>query len=110
VIGQNPDGTYWDANFRPKTKSGFGINCCGKIDFNEKSGFDPNKLTDGVEMKDHLKTSPKVDASARAEAKRRADAENQPRYDALGYNCRDFASGIMNFARGAQLKDNTGGN
>jgi RHS repeat-associated protein len=109
VIGQNPDGSYWDANFHPDTKSGWALSSPGKTDYNGRSGFDPNKLTDGVVLKDHFKTSISVDALVQAEVIRRANDPHQPRYDALGNNCRTFADSILNYAAGAQISENAGG-
>jgi hypothetical protein len=56
--------------------------------------------------KDHVQTSPAVDAKVKAEAERRSKDKKQPWYDVLGNNCRDFASGMAWVARGAQLKEN----
>ncbi len=106
VVGDNGDGTYWDAAFWPDTPSGYGINCCGIIKFSSRTGFDPKKLTDGMMMKVHVKTRPTVDAKVKAEAERRSKEKKQPRFDALGNNCRDFARGMAWFARGAQLREN----
>ena len=82
------------------------MNSKGKTDFNPNSGFDPNNLDNGVVMKKHVKTCPDVDAKVKNEAQRRADDPNQPRYDALGNNCRDFSCGMANYAWGAQLRAN----
>jgi len=106
VVGSNPDGTYWDSNFHPDTKSGYGLNCKGKTDFNPKSGFDPNNLDPCLSIIEHVQTSPSVDAKVKDEANRRADKPKQPRYDACGNNCRDYAEGMANYARGAQARDN----
>ena len=106
IVGENGDGTYWDASFGPDTPSGYGLSCCGIIKFNSRSGFDPKKLTDGMTEKDHVQTSRTVDAKVKAEAGKRSEAKKQPKYDALGNNCRDFASGMAWFARGAQLDEN----
>lgn len=106
VVGDNADGTYWEAAFWPNTPSGYGINCCGIIKFLSRSGFDPKKLTDGIMMKAHVKTSPAVDAKVKAEAERRSKEKKQPRFDAWGNNCRDFARGMAWFARGAQMREN----
>ena len=62
VVGDNGDGTYWDAAFWPDTPSGYGISCCGIIKFSPRTGFDPKNLTDGMKMKVHVKTSATVDA------------------------------------------------
>jgi hypothetical protein len=83
------------------------LNCKGKTDFNNKSGFDPNNLGDPcLSVVKHIKTSPEVDAKVKAEAKRRSDDANQPRYDALGNNCRDYCNGMGWYARGAQWRQN----
>jgi len=94
LVGENGDGTYWDAAFWPDTPSRYGVSCCGIIKFSSRSGFDPKKLTDGMMMKVHVKTSPTVDAKVKAEAERRSKATKQPKFDALGNNCRDFARGM----------------
>ena len=91
---------------RAVASSGYGLSCCGIIKFNSRSGFDPKKLTDGMTEKDHVQTSRTVDAKVKAEAGKRSEAKKQPKYDALGNNCRDFASGMAWFARGAQLDEN----
>jgi hypothetical protein len=50
-------------------------------------------------------TGPMAKASP-FEAKRRSEAKDQPRFDALGNNCRDFARGIYWFAWGARWREN----
>ena len=104
VVGNNPDGTYWDSNFHPDTTSGWGLNCKGKVDFHPNSLFDPTKPADCLAVVGHVITSPVVDAKVKQEAQRRADDPNQPRYDACGNNCRDYSQSLSNFARGANLR------
>src|SRR5439155_13775590 len=107
VVGENPDGTYWDSNFHPDTKSGWGLSCKGKTDFNNKSGFDPLHLGDPcLSIRDHVKTSPDVDAKVKQKAMDRADDPKQPRYDACGNNCRSYADDLANYAASAQWRAN----
>lgn len=109
IIGQNPDGTYWDSDFSPDTPSGYGVSCKGKTSFNEKSPFDPTKLGDPcLRVVSHIVTSPSADARLKAEAKRRHTSK-QARYDLYGYNCRSYCDSMEGFVVGAQIRENRGG-
>jgi len=103
VIGKNPDGTYWDSDFGPAS-GGWGISCPGKVSFNEKSGFDPDDLPDGSKIVKCVVTSPETDAKVREEAKKRANAKKQPKYDLCGYSCWNYASEIIWYARYLKMK------
>jgi len=102
----NGDGTYWDSNKMPGKGPLAPANCPADIQFSDKSGFDPKNLTDPCfKIMRHVVTSPTVDKKVRDEAKKRAD-EDKGRYDALGNNCRHYATGICDYGVGAQLGEN----
>ena len=55
---------------------------------------------------DHLSLSPDADKQVRDEAERRAKDPNQPRYDFLGNDCWDYATGMYYYGIGAQIRSN----
>jgi RHS repeat-associated protein len=104
VVGKNPDGSYWDTDFGPAS-GGWGISCPGKVNFNEKSGFDDLKdLPDGATVVKCIVTSPGTDKKVKEEAKKRADAEKQPKYDLCGNSCWTYASELTWYARYLKMK------
>jgi len=114
VIGNNPDGSYWESDFGPDI-AGHSLldmvrrlNHKGKTEFHKCSAFDPKKLGNDFSMTDHLPLSSDVDAKVRDEAERRANDPNQPRYDALGNSCIDYANGLYYYGVGAQIRSKMG--
>jgi RHS repeat-associated protein len=89
VIGQRQDGKYWYIDFGPACHSW--VLCApGKVDYTNPTPFDPNKLTDGLTVADHIKTSKEVDQKLEAYAEEQS--HTRPYYSALKDNCRNFAN------------------
>jgi len=55
-------------------------------------------------MVDHVKTSYAVDAKVRKKAEDNSNNPRQPRYDLCGNNCRTYAEGLTDYARGAMWR------
>jgi RHS repeat-associated protein len=108
VVGDNGDGTYWDSDKNPG-KGGFRffgtpLNCPSDVEFRPKSQFDPKNLSSAFRIRKHMRTSGSVDQRVRDDAKRRADAD-EGRYDACAKNCRTYADGLLDYAKGQKLRE-----
>ena len=108
TVGNNADGTYWSSDFEPTSKSYIGrLNCQGRLSFYaNQSSLIPTDLPPDCVIESHTVVNQGVTDAVRDYAKKRADEAEQPRYDACGYNCIDWANGLANYSIGRQLREN----
>lgn len=107
AVGNNADGTYWSSDFMPTANNMFRrLNCRGQINFAPNGSFNPTNLTFGYVIERHTIVSQSATDAARDYAKKRAAQADQPRYDACGNNCIDWANGLAWFAIGRQIREN----
>ena len=111
VMGTNPPGgnpfaeKYWGTDFNPKTKSIRNVvSGPGIIGFTE-AAEDPNDSTKYIIVK-HLSLDPEVDAKVKEEARRRWNTYPHPQFSLYIHDCRDYASGIYNYALAARARWN----
>ena len=107
AIGNNADGTYWSSDFGPTATSLVGrLNCKGRINFTPNQlVLIPTNLPSDYVIESHTVVGQTATDAARDYAKQRADNADQPRYDACGNNCIDWANGLANYAIGRQLRE-----
>ncbi|MCU0785571.1 MAG: hypothetical protein MUF81_16315 [Verrucomicrobia bacterium] len=108
AVGNNADGTYWSSDFGPTSTSLIGrLNCRGIINFAANTlTLNPTNLTSDFVVERHTVVNQTATDAARDYAKQRSERADQPRFDACGNNCIDWANGLANFSIGRQIRDN----
>jgi hypothetical protein len=79
--------------------------CQGVINFYINSSFNPEKLDAAFEIENHVAADQSVTDKVRDYAKMRSELPNQPKYDACGNDCIDWAEGLARYAIGAKIRE-----
>ncbi|MGB0579069.1 MAG: RHS repeat-associated core domain-containing protein [Limisphaerales bacterium] len=97
IVGTNPDGTYWSADFVPTADSYIRrVNCPGQINFTKNETV-VTPGTSGYCIEEHLPGPPGDSKILKDLAKKlAADKSKYPRYRAGTYDCRHWACSIYN--------------